>query len=238
MSKPPSTHSLLGVPHPRHWRAWELALLREHYPHVPTEPIAAALGRPVKTVLAKANDLGLKKTRELIAAIASQRSRQPGHGGQAHQFKPGLVPWNKGTHFAAGGRSPLTRFKPGNKPHTWVPVGSHRITRDGILEVKVHDEPGQHNKVKRWRNLAQVVWERDVGAIPPGHIVVFRPGLRTTDPQLVTVERLECISRAENVRRNSVHLLPPELRELVHIRGRLTRAINSKARQGQEQHAP
>lgn len=234
MAKRVSTYALLGVPHPRHWRPWELALLREHYPHVPTEPIAAALHRPVKTVLSKANDMGLKKTRELIALIASERSRHPAHGGRPYQFKAGLVPWNKGMHFAAGGRSPLTRFKPGNKPHTWVPVGSHRITRDGILEVKVHDEPGDHNKVKRWRNLAQVVWERDVGPIPAGHIVVFRPGLRTTEPQLVTIERLECISRAENVRRNSVHQLPPELREIVHIRGRLTRAINTKARQGQE----
>jgi hypothetical protein len=82
------------------------------------------------------------------------------------------------------------------------------------------------------------VWERDVGPIAPGHIVVFRPGMRTTDPALITVARLECISRAENVRRNSMHQLPRELRELVHLRGRLTRAINTKARQGQEHTAP
>jgi hypothetical protein len=230
--------ALLGVPHPRHWRAWELDLLWAYYPHLPTEPIADALGRPLKAVLAKANGLGLKKTRDLVALIASERSSRPGHGGRAHQFKPGLVPWNKGQRYVAGGRSEQTRFKPGNRPHTWVPVGSYRITPDGILEVKVHDEPGEHNKVKRWRNLAQVVWERDVGPIPAGCIVVFRRGLRTTEPQLVTVDRLECISRADNVRRNSVHHLPPELRELVHLRGRLTRAINTSARSGQEKTAP
>jgi hypothetical protein len=233
-------HQLLAVPHPRYWREWELALLRVHYPHVPTEPIAAALGRPLKTVHSKAIALGLKKTRELIATIASERTRRPGHGGQAHQFKPGLVPWNKGTKGLVGTQPACraTQFKPGSRPHTWVPVGSFRVSADGVLELKVHDEPGDHNKVKRWRNFSQVVWERDVGPIPAGHIVVFKPGQRTTEPQLVTADRLECISRAENVRRNSVHQLPPELRELVHLRGRLSRAINTKARQGQEHHAP
>jgi hypothetical protein len=35
-----------------------------------------------------------------------------------------------------------------------------------------------------------------------------------------------------------MHQMPRELRELVHLRGRLTRAINTKARQGQEHTAP
>jgi hypothetical protein len=231
---------LLAVPHPRYWREWELDFLRRHYSSNPTEPIAAALRRPLKRVLAKANALGLRKSRELIAAIAAERSARPGHGGKAHQFKPGLVPWNKGTKGLVGVQPECraTQFKPGSRPHTWVPVGSFRVSADGVLELKVHDEPGAHNQAKRWRNFSQVVWERDVGPIPPGHIVVFRAGLRTTEPALVTADRLECISRAENVRRNSVHKLAPELRELVHIRSRLTRAINTKARQGKEHHAP
>lgn len=240
MAKLPRMVELLSVPHPRYWREWELALLQLHYPHVPTEPIAAALGRPVKHVLAKANALGLKKTRELIATIARERTCRPGHGAQAYQFKPGLVPWNKGTKGLVGVQPACraTQFKPGSRPHTWVPVGSFRVSADGVLELKVHDEPGAHNKVKRWRNYSQVVWERDVGSIPPGHIVVFKAGKKTTEPALVTADRLECISRAENVRRNSIHQLPQELRELVHLRGRLSRAINAKARQGQEHPAP
>ncbi len=237
MAKPPRMLELLSVPHPRYWREWELDFLRRHYPEVPTEPIAAALGRPLRSVLAKAHALGLRKTRELIAAIASERSRRPGHGGQAHQFKAGLVPWNKGTKGLVGVQPACraTQFKPGTKPHTWVPVGSFRVTPDGVLERKFSDDPGPPSA--RWRNYAALVWEAEHGAVPKGHIVVFKPGQKTVDPALVTLDRLECISRADNVRRNSVHQLPPELREIVHLRGRLTRAINTKARQGQEQTA-
>lgn len=227
----PNMVDLLSVPHPRYWREWEVDLLRRYYPDVPTEPIAAALGRPLPSVLAKANAMGLRKTRELIATVASERSRRPGHGGQAHQFKAGLVPWNKGTKGLVGTQPACraTQFKPGMRPHTWVPVGSFRVNPDGVLERKYSDDPGPPHA--RWRNYAALVWEAEHGPVPKGHIVVFRAGMRTVDPRLVTLDRLECISRAENVRRNSIHQLPEELRQIVRLRGSLTRAINTRAKE-------
>ena len=38
-------------------------------------------------------------------------------------------------------------------------------------------------------------------AVPAGHVVRFRAGMRTTDPALLTVDRLECVTRAEHATR-------------------------------------
>ena len=217
------------VPPKRFWLRWQEEFLRQHYADALTVHLAQVLGTSVKRVLAKANAMGLRKSVELIAATAAERTRLPGHGGQAHQFKKGLVPWNKGTHFKAGGRSAETRFKPGARPHTWVPVGTFRVTPDGCLEKKFSDDAGPPRA--RWRNYALMVWEAEHGPVEKGCVVVFKPGMKTTDPALVTLDRLECINRQQLMQRNSYHTnLPPELARVVQLRGVLSRAINQRAK--------
>ena len=220
------------LPPKRFWTPTEEAYLRAQYPTTPTPLLAALFGRPAERVLAKANAMGLKKNREFIAQVARERTARPGHGSVAHRFKPGLVPSNKGVKHPKGwapGDMAKTQFKPGNRPHTWVPVGSFRMTADGIIERKYSDDLGP--STARWRNYAALVWEAANGPVPKGRIVAFHPGKKTTDPELVTLDRLECISRAENIRRNSVHHLPEELKQIVRLRGSLTRAINTKVKE-------
>lgn len=215
----------------RAWLPWEEEFMRAHYADSLTAHLAEVLGVTVHRVVRKARAMGLKKSREFKSVTARERSSRPDHGGRAFLFPQGLVPWNKGLR-GVGGDHPACRasqFKKGNRPHTWVPVGSFRITPDGVLERKFSDEPGP--PTNRWRNYAALVWEAAYGPVPAGHIVVFRPSLRTTDPALVTLDRLECISRAENVRRNSIHQLPPELADVCRLRGSLTRAINTRAKE-------
>ena len=80
--------------------------------------------------------------------------------------------------------------------------------------------------------MHRLVWEAACGAVPDGHIVVFRPGRKTTDPDKITLDALELLTRAENMRRNSVHSkYPPEVARLVQLRGALTRQINRKAKE-------
>lgn len=217
------------------WQPWQEEYLRKTYANALTADIATVLDTSIDRVLRKAYALGLKKSRECIARVASARSSKPDHGGRQTAFKPGLVPWNKGKPGSTGlhPKCRPTQFTPGARPHTWVPVGSYRITRDGNLEQKVHDLPGDHNKVKRWRNCAAMAWEAAHGPVPRGHIVVFKPGMKTTDPALVTIDRLECISRAQNIERNSLHRYPKEIVRLTMLRGSLTRAINSKAKEAE-----
>ena len=216
----------------RFWTEVEEQMLRLHYADSHTEDLAKELGRPVDRVRAKANAMGLRKTREFIAEVARARSMTPGHPSQAHRFQKGIVPHNKGIKRPDGwapGRMRETQFRPGNKPVNWAPVGSYRVNTDGVFERKFSDEPGPPKA--RWRAVARLVWEEQIGPVPPGHIVVFKRGMRperVDDIEAYTVERLECISRAENMQRNTYHQYGPEVSQLVQLRGVLTRTINQR----------
>jgi len=221
----------------RKWTPEQDAILREHYANTLTTTLAEQLGRECKSVLNHANVLGLRKSPDHIAKIARERNRQRNEANidNPGRFKPGLVPWNKGMDYRAGGRSLATQFQPGGKPWTWKPIGSLRII-EGQLQRKVCDAPGgDHN---RWNPVSRIVWEAANGPVPPGHLVVFRPGMASTDPERITIDTVELIDRAEHARRNSVHRLPQELREIHRLRATLTRVTNQRAKrntQGSDQ---
>lgn len=217
----------------RYYTEEEVALLRARYADTPTEQLARQLGRKIGSVHQKAIKLGLHKSRDLVVTMAREAMADPRHGGRASQFKPGIVPANKGLRRPgwAPGRMAESQFRKGHKPYTWVPVGSFRVTQDGMLEQKYSDDPGPPGA--RWRSFARLVWEAANGPAPDGFTVVFRVGRKTVDPNLVTLDALELISRAELMRRNSIHQMPPELADVSRLRGRLTRAINDKAKEAE-----
>ena len=223
------TKSRCVAPPRRPWAEHELGILRHNYAHFPTAKIAAQLGRDVRHVYSKAAKLGLHKSARFFARSASGRILQGGALGQATQFKPGSTPWNKGKTYQALWRSIQTQFKPGNRPHTWVPVGTRRINSDGYVELKFSDAPGRYDM--RWRGVHRMVWEAAHGPCPAGSVIVFKPGRRTTVEADITLDAIECITRAENMRRNSVHARYPELGPVVRAMGALTRQINRKAKE-------
>ncbi|MGC4076248.1 MAG: HNH endonuclease signature motif containing protein [Rubrivivax sp.] len=225
------TKSRKILPPRRFWTEIELQLLREHYHDSHTVNIAKAIGREPRQVLAKANALGLRKDIDFIAEVARERSTRPDHGGRRTRIQPGTVPWNKGTNFVAGGRSAETRFKPGQMPHTWRPVGSYTVNSDGYLDQKVSDESGPRHL--RWKPVHRLVWEAANGPVPEGHVVVFKRGRHSIDPALITLDAVELVTRDELMRRNSVHNLPPELLQVTRLRASLTRAINDRAKEEQ-----
>lgn len=200
----------------RHWTTVQLQMMREFYPHMPTRALAQVIGRTNRSVKLKAQALGLKKTpayyRE-FAGIAGAR------------FAKGHLPANKGVKgWNAGGRSAETRFKPGQRPHTWKPVGSYRTNSDGYLDRKVTDTG---YTPRDWVAVHRLVWIEANGPIPAGHSITFKPGRRTTELSLITPDALELVSRVDLMRRNSVHaVMPPELARLVQLRGALIRKIN------------
>lgn len=217
-------------------RFWTLAdedIMRSAYATEPTAVLATLLRRTEKQVLCKANCMGLKKTHAYISAVARARSAAAGHGGHATQFTAGTQPWNKGQRGLTGTQDACkpTQFKPGSRPHTWMPVGSHTINADGMLDRKVNDGPGPRHRC--WSPVHRLVWEAAHGPVPVGHLVVFKAGRRTAQLELITLDALECITRAENMRRNSIRQHPPELVDLMRLRGTLKRAINSKAKEAE-----
>lgn len=211
------------------WTEVEVEMLRRHYACARTVDLAQALGRTVERVLAKANALGLRKSTEVIAEIARERTARPDH---ATRIQPGSTPWNKGLKGVVGVQPECraTQFKPGSRPHTWVPIGSYRVTADGVFERKVNDEPGPTSR--RWKPVSRLVWEEQFGPVPVGHLVVFKAGCRPArldDLEAYTVERLECITRRQNMQRNSIHKYGPDIARLQKLRASLNRQINRAA---------
>jgi hypothetical protein len=217
------------------WTPVENALLRAMYPHCHTADVAAWLGRKVGPCYQHAAVLRLMKDAGYLASDTACRI-QRGHQNPAmiaSRIKPGTEPWNKGRKGLTGVQEACraTQFKTGRKPEdsrNYRPIGSLRITRDGILERKVTDDQSVY-PARRWTPVARLVWEAEHGHIPEGHIVRFKPGMASTDPERITLDRLECVTRIENMQRNSVHTVyPPEVARLVQLRGALNRQINAR----------
>jgi hypothetical protein len=207
------------------WTDEQLDMLRQLYPKFKTEDVATMIGHSLYSVYGKANALGLAKTPEYLASPVACRLRRGEHVGQAFQFLKGHQPWNKGKKgVMTGGEQ--TRFKPGQQPHNTLPIGSLKYDKSGVLLQKISDAKG--NNSVRWRGVHELVWVAANGPLPPKHIVVFKPGMRTNVFEKITIDKVECISLAENMKRNTVHNMPRELVDLVRLRAVLTRSINRK----------
>lgn len=218
----------------RVWLPDELRYLWQHYANKPTSEIASHLGMTVDEVYKKANFLGLRKSPEYIQQAKPGASNLVEHG-KAFWFKKGLVPWNTGTKGLAGQHenSRATQFKPGrpaDQAHNYKPVGSLKVNSDGFLVRKMTDDP-TIVPVRRWEPVHRLVWEAAHGPIPSTHKVVFKPGMKTTTLEEITLDRLELLTHAELMARNTIHNYPPELAEVMRVRGQLTRAINKRAKE-------
>ena len=220
------------------WAEHELELLRRNYADSRTDDLAAALGRTLTTVYQKALKIGLRKSSEYLATQDSgrvQRGKQS-EAMKATQFKPGQSSWSKGTKGRVGVQEACraTQFKkgrPASEARNYVPLGSHRLSKDGYLERKVTDDPSIA-PARRWVGVHRLVWMEANGPIPAGHVVAFRAGCHSTVAEEITLDGLELTSRADLARRNSPHLnWPPELARLVQLRGALTRQINQRAKE-------
>ena len=194
----------------RWWTKQEDQQLRDLYPTHKLADIAEMMGRSISSVANRRTKLGLKRTPEQDAAIGDGR------------FKPGhKQPWNKGKKgWHAGGRSKETQFKKGHKPsNTWRPVGAERVSKDDLLYRKVSDTGVKNDD---WKAVHVLVWEQENGPLPDGHIVIFKDkNRRNFDP-----DNLEAVTRAENMRRNSIDRYPPEYRQAAITLGWFKRKLN------------
>lgn len=220
----------------RFWTMRELAELRRRYPHEPTTGIARELGRSVAATYNMAGKLGLVKSVEYLASPAAHRINPHNTVSVAHRFTRGHVPFNKGKHHKPAG-SEKGWFKKGQlngaAKAKELPVGSERVS-DGVLLRKM----GMClNRWTRWQPVHRMVWKAANGTVPRGCIVVFKPGMHTTNAAEITIDRLECITRRENMLRNSRHTrYGPELNQLMQLRGALKRKIRNREERLYEKH--
>ena len=119
-------------------------------------------------------------------AIQQQRIKYGIKTTARHYWPKGHRPWNKGMRGVIfGGKE--TQFKKGNRPQTWMPVGSEAITKDGYTKIKVA-EPN------KWRLKHRLIWEKHHGRkVPGGHVVIFGDGNKRN----FDVDNLILVSRAQ-----------------------------------------
>ena len=218
----------------RPWTKREIAIIRRDYPKKKTALIAEALKRPLCGVYQTAKSIGVKKSAKFLASSESGRLTKLTRSGIPHRFRKGHVPANAGLRRPGWsvGRMSETQFKKGQRSGVaaanWVPVGSYRINADGYLDRKIRDDgPPQ----KRWVGVHRLVWIEANGPLPPGHVVVFKPGRRTTKVEEIALDILELKSRGELMLQNSYHTnYPKAIGELIQLRGAVQRQINKRTR--------
>ena len=211
------------------WSGVDMQILREFYADTPAWVLGAVLGRSESSVHAKARGLGLRKADDWADNPLSNSTRVDPHRGRSAQFQPGHQTWNKGKKGWCHPGAKATHFKPGNRPIQTLPIGSYRLDSHGILQRKIADTPGPQHL--RWRSVHELVWIEHHGPVPKGRVVVFRPGQRTNQLELITIDRVECITRQEVMRRNSYHnRYPKEIARLIQLSGAITRKINRRSK--------
>lgn len=212
----------------RPWTTAEDALVRARFPGEPTTQLAAALGRSEGSVYQRAYLLGLHKTAAYLSSPAAGRTN--GRQGMGTRFQKGHVPANKGLRGRKGwapGRMAAGQFKKGERRGVAVrlyqPVGAERISKDGYLERKVNDDlPLQ----RRWRAVHLVEWEAVHGPVPAGNALTFVNG----DKRDIRLDNLALVSRADLMRRNSVHRLPAAIAQTIQLLGAVKRQIRRRER--------
>ena len=216
------------LPPKEFWTDAEKDIVRKLYPSTKNSEIVKVLGRHTeKSIWGIAKKLGVKKSEEYMRSMGGYLD---GHRGAQKRFAPGHVPWTKGKKLP--GRTSSTSFVKGQRPANWMPLGAHKLNTDGYLVRKVREG---NNGGLNWEVVHRLVWKQAKGAIPARHMIVFKAGQKTTVLEEITIDKLECISREENARRNNQWAKDPEMMKLHVLKGHITRQVN-RIQKASDQH--
>ena len=186
-----------------------LELIRKLYADTPNKVIATMMPHSSTSISKKANEIGLKKTKEYIrengrTIATAQWEYNKENGLQVKSnFKKGHVPWCKGQKLSSEHIAKLTGvFKKGQTPHNTLPIGS-------IRNINNYNEIKYANH--KWISLARYNWEQVHGPVP-GDMCVFKID---QDKYNDDISNLCLVSRKDLAKLNRNHAkLTPELKEV------------------------
>lgn len=206
------------------WSKEEEELLRLYYPNSKPSKLSELLpGRTAIAIHNRACVLKLKKSEEYF-----ENEENPG------RFKKGHKTWTKGKKWVdymspeamEGCRK--TQFKRGNRPYTYLPVGTE-MEIGGYMYVKVDDKV-RVSKWENWKLKHRMLWESVNGLIPDGYNIQFKDG----NPRNITIDNLYMISREEQMKVNGIANMPDDVRRLMYAIRSLTRVINKREKYEQK----
>jgi hypothetical protein len=203
----------------------------KRYPTEDTKVIAADLKIPVEVVYRIASRFQVKKTKEYLDNWNLSGRGKMIEAGKPHRFTKGHQSWNKDKspkdYMDADSYLKVTKtqFKKGGLP----PNTKH----DGAITLR-HDKSKKNYyyirlSKSKWIPLHVKIYQDAYGPIPKNHIIVFKD--RNT--LNVTLENLECITRKENMLRNTLHRLTPEIKQTIRVLTKLKKTIKNGKKQDQ-----
>jgi len=140
------------------------------------------------------------------------------------QIKPGTVPPNKGKKMPASTYKKVkaTMFKKGQR--------IHNEKFDGAISIRTDKTKRNYKFIRTskgvWQALHVYIWKKSKRRVPKGKIVVFKD----KNTMNCKLGNLECITRVENMKRNTYHNYPKPIANLIQLRGALNRQINKHSK--------
>jgi hypothetical protein len=204
----------------------ELETIRRLYADMPTKALARQIGLLEAQVYRAAKNLGVRKSESYLASPDACRLRRGDEIGKHHRFPKGHVPANKGKRSpgVSHGRMATSQFKKGQPSGNTMPLGARR-TIGGYLYRKTSEVPKVPYTVN-WKPEHHLIWEEHTGTKVcfRTHALVFKDG----DRSHVEFSNLELITRKELRRRNSIHELPEQIQEVLHLKALINSLITRR----------
>lgn len=203
------------------WTDEQIAYLLEHYADNTAQSVGVAIGRTTSQVYNKAYHLRLKKSPEFLAKAGRELASK--EGASVGRFKSGHQTWNKGIKGSTGlhESSRAQQFKTGQLPRNHHPIGYERLDCEGYLHRKITDTG--HTK-RDYRLVHHIAWQSVHGEIPKGCYIVFVDGNKSN----FDISNLACLTKAENMKRNTIHRFSPELKEAIRLVRKLQKLIKQE----------
>lgn len=195
------------------WKPHEIELLKQHYADSNIHELMQMLNKSDRKIYNQARNLGLKKSaayeeKRRLFDIENLRKNT------TKRFQKGQTPWNKGIKGSIPNNA--TSFKKGNLPHNTRNEGETRLNKEGYLLVKIAH--------KKWVRKHYLIWEKVNGKVPKGHVL----RLKDNNCENYDISNIELISRADNMRLNTMHRFPEELKQTIRLLKKLKKKINEK----------
>ncbi len=196
------------------WTLENVIILKFLHPNTKNSEIGQLLGFSTEAIVAKAFKMGLKKDEKFIRACGVESG-----------FAPGQTPFNKGLKWTdyldedAINNCSGTCFKPGAEHPNFDKFTGNIYKMLGYYYKRI----GPYDR----RLFHHFQYEEFIGEIPNGHIVIFKDG----DPENCHPFNLECISMAENLKRNTIQRFPPELVTVIKLLSKLKKQIKNGKKQ-------
>lgn len=172
-------------------------------------------------------------SKDALKALCTRKGWTTGRSGC---FVKGQIPSNKGKKMPFHPASAATRFKKGQRPHTWRGPGHESIdSREGYVWLIVAETNPYTGAATRRVQKHKHLWEQANGPVPAGHVLKCLDGDKTNcDPSNWMAIPVAWLPRLNGRFGRGFDAAPAELKDTILAIVRLEHAAREarKARRG------